>query len=65
MDAMVIRPAGGASTETKDVEVAVIPEPKGLPLVGNIFEIDTEFPLGSFKAMADQYGDFDPLTTTS
>ena len=58
MDSMVLRPKGAKSdtpSESKDVD-AVIPEPKGLPLLGNIFEIDSEFPLGSFKALADQYG---------
>ncbi|KAK3485770.1 putative bifunctional P-450:NADPH-P450 reductase [Neurospora hispaniola] len=34
-----------------------IPGPPGLPLVGNSFDIDTEFPLGSMLNFADQYGE--------
>lgn len=33
-----------------------IPEPSGLPLLGNIKDVDSEFPLGSMVAMADKYG---------
>lgn len=35
-----------------------IPGPPGLPLVGNSFDIDTEFPLGSMLNFADQYGEY-------
>lgn len=42
-------------SEPKDEEVSV-PEPKGLPLLGNITSIDPEFPLGSMTSLADQYG---------
>lgn len=35
-----------------------IPEPAGLPFLGNIAAIDSEFPLGSMKSLADQYGLF-------
>jgi cytochrome P450 / NADPH-cytochrome P450 reductase len=33
-----------------------IPEPPGLPLLGNIADIDSEFPLGSYMHLADIYG---------
>ncbi|TDZ38726.1 Bifunctional cytochrome P450/NADPH--P450 reductase [Colletotrichum spinosum] len=38
-------------------ESVPIPEPPGLPLLGNINEINPDFPLGSMMAMADQYGE--------
>ncbi|KAF6828429.1 bifunctional p-450-like protein [Colletotrichum plurivorum] len=38
-------------------ETVQIPEPAGLPLLGNINAIDPEFPLGSMTALADQYGE--------
>ncbi|KAL2869660.1 bifunctional cytochrome P450/NADPH--P450 reductase [Aspergillus lucknowensis] len=34
-----------------------IPEPSGLPFVGNIGTIDKEFPLGSMVALADELGE--------
>ncbi|KAJ4405951.1 hypothetical protein N0V82_010211 [Gnomoniopsis sp. IMI 355080] len=34
-----------------------IPAPPGLPLLGNIKDINPEFPLGSLKNMADTYGE--------
>ncbi|KAK0714759.1 cytochrome P450 [Lasiosphaeris hirsuta] len=34
-----------------------IPEPPGWPILGNAFEIDLEFPLGTFTKWADQYGE--------
>ncbi|KAK1775755.1 cytochrome P450 [Copromyces sp. CBS 386.78] len=43
-----------SSDETKTVP---IPGPPGLPLVGNAFDIDTEFPLGSMLNFANQYGE--------
>lgn len=33
-----------------------IPEPPGLPFLGNIGDINTEYPLGSFLRLADTYG---------
>lgn len=36
-----------------------IPEPKGLPFIGNITSIDPEFPLGSMKSLADQFGELE------
>ncbi|OLN81295.1 Bifunctional P-450:NADPH-P450 reductase 6 [Colletotrichum chlorophyti] len=38
-------------------ETIPIPEPSGLPFLGNINEIDPEFPLGSMLSLADQYGE--------
>jgi len=35
-----------------------IPEPKGWPILGNILDIDLNFPLGSFNKFADQYGQY-------
>jgi cytochrome P450/NADPH-cytochrome P450 reductase len=37
--------------------MAEIPEPKGLPLIGNIGTIDQEFPLGSMVALAEEHGE--------
>jgi cytochrome P450 / NADPH-cytochrome P450 reductase len=34
-----------------------IPSPPGLPIVGNIFDIDTDTPLKTLEAYADQYGE--------
>lgn len=42
-------------------ETVPIPEPYGLPLLGNINDIDPEFPLGSMTSLADQYGKLTPL----
>lgn len=43
------------AAQEENVQVE-IPEPAGLPFLGNIAAIDSEFPLGSMKALADQYG---------
>ncbi|KAL4787174.1 cytochrome P450 [Aspergillus varians] len=37
--------------------MAEIPEPSGLPLLGNIGTIDQEFPLGSMVGLADELGE--------
>ncbi|KAJ5220373.1 hypothetical protein N7468_009577, partial [Penicillium chermesinum] len=37
--------------------------PRGVPLVGNVFDIDGELPLRSFNMLADQYGEIFRLTT--
>ncbi|KAF2667506.1 cytochrome P450 [Microthyrium microscopicum] len=37
--------------------IVPIPEPPALPFLGNITDIDQEFPLGSFIRMADTYGE--------
>jgi len=34
----------------------VIPGPPGLPLVGNVVDLDPENPVESFIRLADQYG---------
>ncbi|PNH46283.1 hypothetical protein VD0003_g9045 [Verticillium dahliae] len=36
-------------------EETPIPEPQGLPLIGNVKEMDPDFPLGSMTSMADQF----------
>ena len=33
-----------------------IPGPSGLPIVGNLYNIDVETPLNTFLALADTYG---------
>lgn len=38
---------------TKEVP---IPGPKGVPLLGNIYDIDQEVPLNSLELLADNYG---------
>jgi cytochrome P450 / NADPH-cytochrome P450 reductase len=40
-----------------DQESVPIPQPPGLPVVGNAFEFDPEFPLGTTLRLADQYGE--------
>ena len=35
-----------------------IPEPPGAPLIGNLAEINSEFPLGSLIRLANLYGTF-------
>lgn len=37
-------------------EIKQIPEPPGLPLIGNINDLDRSFPLGSFLRLSEQYG---------
>lgn len=37
-----------------------IPSPPGLPLLGNIKDINPELPLESFNQMADKYGERPP-----
>ncbi|KAI0479504.1 cytochrome P450 [Xylariaceae sp. FL0804] len=43
----------GAGSEA----VTPIPEPPGLPFVGNMNDIDRELPLRSFSALAEKYGE--------
>ncbi|ORY56856.1 cytochrome P450 [Pseudomassariella vexata] len=38
-------------------EIVPIPEPPGLPIIGNVGDIDKEFPLGSFMSLAEKYGE--------
>lgn len=33
-----------------------IPGPKGVPFLGNIYDIDKEVPLNSIELLADNYG---------
>ncbi|KAJ5623213.1 Oxidoreductase FAD/NAD(P)-binding [Penicillium lividum] len=40
-----------------------IPGPKGVPLLGNIYDIDAELPIKSIDLMADTYGPIYRLTT--
>jgi cytochrome P450/NADPH-cytochrome P450 reductase len=42
-------------SESKTV---LIPGPRGVPLLGNIYDIEQEVPLRSINLMADQYGTF-------
>ena len=54
------KPQVDESDEPSDARYseAVVPEPAGLPLLGNIRSIDPEFPLGSMKALADEHGTY-------
>ncbi|KAJ5154456.1 Oxidoreductase FAD/NAD(P)-binding [Penicillium coprophilum] len=40
-----------------------IPGPKGVPFLGNIYDIEPEVPVNSFELMADNYGPIYRLTT--
>jgi cytochrome P450/NADPH-cytochrome P450 reductase len=33
-----------------------IPGPRGVPLLGNIYDIEPEVPVNSFELLADNYG---------
>lgn len=33
-----------------------IPQPSGLPIIGNVTNLDKEYPLGSMVQLADQFG---------
>lgn len=35
-----------------------VPQPPGLPFLGNVLDIDTNDTWGSFKKLADKYGKF-------
>lgn len=35
-----------------------IPGPRGVPLVGNVYDIEREVPLNSMELMADHYGTY-------
>ncbi|GLA29977.1 hypothetical protein AnigIFM63604_011514 [Aspergillus niger] len=45
------------------VKPVPIPGPKGVPFLGNVYDIDQEMPVRSFELMADQYGPIYRLTT--
>lgn len=38
-------------------EMLPIPEPPGLPLLGNITNINPDYPLGSMVEMAEKHGE--------
>lgn len=38
-------------------ELKPIPEPPGIPLIGNVYSIDRTSPNESFKNLVDQYGE--------
>ncbi|KXJ93884.1 bifunctional unspecific monooxygenase/NADPH--hemo protein reductase [Microdochium bolleyi] len=38
-------------------EIVPIPEPPGYPIIGVLADIDREFPLGTWTALADKYGE--------
>ena len=40
-------------------EIIPIPEPPGLPLLGNITNINPDYPLGSMVEMAEKHGEQD------
>ena len=39
-----------------DAMTEPIPGPRGVPVLGNVFDVDTADPLGGFVRMAEQYG---------
>ena len=43
------------TTPQTPVSLDELPGPRGLPLVGNVFDIDTADPLGGFVRMAEEY----------
>ncbi|KAK5276745.1 hypothetical protein LTR16_010753, partial [Cryomyces antarcticus] len=48
---------------SSDQEIVPIPQPAGWPILGNVSDIDPEFPLGSLMHLADTYGPIYRLTT--
>lgn len=38
-----------------------IPQPPGVPLLGNVYDIDPELPLQSLELLADNYGRKGPV----
>ena len=41
-----------------DVQPVPIPGPKGIPFLGNIYDIEQEVPMRSFELLVDQYGTY-------
>lgn len=39
-----------------------IPGPKGVPFLGNIYDIDKDVPIHSLELLADNYGTYNPIT---
>ncbi|MDT7567106.1 MAG: cytochrome / NADPH-cytochrome reductase, partial [Pseudonocardiales bacterium] len=48
---------------TSPVRIADLPGPRGLPVLGNLFDIDGDSPFESLMAMARQYGPIFRLST--
>ncbi|PYH98277.1 cytochrome P450 [Aspergillus ellipticus CBS 707.79] len=46
-----------------EVKPVPIPGPKGVPFLGNIYDVEPEVPLRSFELLADNYGPIFRLTT--
>ncbi|PWY87956.1 fatty acid hydroxylase [Aspergillus sclerotioniger CBS 115572] len=46
-----------------DVQPVPIPGPKGVPFLGNIYDIEQEVPMRSFELLVDQYGPIFRLNT--
>ncbi|PWY92638.1 cytochrome P450 [Aspergillus heteromorphus CBS 117.55] len=46
-----------------EVKPVPIPGPKGVPFLGNIYDVEQEVPLRSYELMADSYGPIYRLTT--
>lgn len=40
----------------EETKLIPIPEPRGLPLLGNILDVDSEAPEKSFQRLAETYG---------
>jgi cytochrome P450/NADPH-cytochrome P450 reductase len=51
------------TTPNTPLSLDEIPGPRGLPLMGNVFDIDTADPLGGFVRMAAEYGPIFKLAT--
>ncbi len=47
---------------TEPISIDQLPGPKGLPVLGNLFDIDTHSPIDGFLAMAKEYGPIYKLT---
>lgn len=48
-----------AMSATKEIP---IPGPRGVPILGNIYDIEPEVPLNSIDLLADNYGEFHNAT---
>jgi cytochrome P450/NADPH-cytochrome P450 reductase len=46
------------------VKEVPIPGPRGVPILGNIYDIEPEVPANSFELLAENYGMLDQPTTT-
>ena len=52
----VLSLAGGRRRRMLDGMTEPIPGPRGVPVLGNVFDVDTADPLGGFVRMAQMYG---------